>query len=159
MKILIYTLSFLFANSLIAQTHKISNHNGEQLDVNLVKLEKGLVVYCFDGSLEEHKINQLAIAEIKNIKTNQIQKVSDKIVINSKSDYQLVQILEDDKTIGLKLITSFSGVSTKTKGESPIDLKKQTLMRIKMKSASMGYPFVNVQEKADGKYEAFAYDY
>jgi len=32
-------------------------------------------------------------------------------------------------------------------------------MRIKTKSASNGYPFVSIIEKADGKYEAVAYVY
>ena len=39
MKILYFTLALLFANVAISQTHQITKHNGEQLDVNFIKSE------------------------------------------------------------------------------------------------------------------------
>ncbi|MEZ0128380.1 hypothetical protein AB9T88_00600 [Flavobacterium sp. LBUM151] len=158
MKILFFTLSILFANIAISQTHQITKHNGEQLDVNFIKTENDLVYYSFNGSSEEHKISKYAISQITNKQTNQTQKISDKVIIDSKSDYKMVTVLPQEKTIGLRQAANFTGVSTKTKGEPPMANKNHTAMRIKTQSASSGYPFVSIVEK-DGKYIAVAYMY
>lgn len=158
MKVLYFTLALLFANVAISQTHQITKHNGEQLDVNFIKTENGLVYYALNGSSEEVKISKHAVSSITNKQTKQTQKVSDKIVVDSKDDYKMVTVLPLEKTIGLKQTGTFTGVSTKTKGEPPIANQKQTAMRIKSKSASNGSPFVSITEK-DGKYEATTYVY
>jgi hypothetical protein len=159
MKVLYFTLALLFANIAISQTHQITKHNGEQIDVNFIKSENDLIYYSLNGSSEEQKISKYAVSQITNKQTNQAQKISDKIVVDSDDDYKMVTVLPQEKTIGLKQVANFSGVSTKTKGEPPIANQKQTAMRIKSKSASNGYPFVSITEKADGKYEAVAYVY
>lgn len=159
MKILYFTLAVLFANVAISQTHQIAKHNGEQLDVNFIKNENGLIYYSLNGSSEEVKISKHAVSSITNKQTKQTQKISDKIVVDSKDDYKMVTVLPQEKTIGLKQAGSFTGVSTRTKGEPPIANQKQTAMRIKSNSASNGYPFVSIIEKADGKYEAVSYVY
>ena len=159
MKILYFTLAMLFANIAISQTHQITKHNGEQLDVNFIKNENGLVYYSTVGSSEEIKISKHAVSSITNKQTKTTQKISDKIVVDSKDDYKMVTVLPQEKTIGLKQVASFTGVSTRTKGEPPIANQKQTAMRIKSKSASNGYPFVSIVEKGNGKYEAVAYAY
>ncbi|AXB55910.1 hypothetical protein [Flavobacterium fluviale] len=159
MKILYFTLAMLFANVAISQTHQITKHNGDQLDVNFIKNENGLIYYSLNGSSEEVKISKHAVSSITNKQTKQTQKVSDKIVVDSKDDYKMVTVLPQEKTIGLKQAASFTGVSTRTKGEPPIANQNQTAMRIKTKSASNGYPFVSIVEKGDGKYEAVSYAY
>ena len=158
MKNLFFTLAILFANIAISQTHQITKHNGEQLDANFIKNENGLIYYSFNGSAEEHKISKYAVSQITNKQTNQTKKISDRVVVDSKSDYKMVTVLSQEKTIGLKQAANFSGISTKTKGEPPIANQNQTALRIKTQSASKGYPFVSIVEN-DGKYEAIAYMY
>ncbi|MCV2485625.1 hypothetical protein OD917_11860 [Flavobacterium sp. SH_e] len=158
MKILYFTLALLFANVAISQTHQITKHNGEQLDVNFIKNENGLIYYSVNGSSEEIKISKHAVSSITNKQTKQTQKISDRIIVDSKDDYKMVTVLPQEKTIGLKQTGTFTGVSTKTKGEPPIANQNQTAMRIKSKSASNGSPFVSITEK-DGKYEATTYVY
>ncbi|WP_029271337.1 hypothetical protein [Flavobacterium sp. KJJ] len=159
MKILYFTLSILFANIAISQTHQITKHNGEQLEVNFIKSENDLIYYSLNGSAEEIKISKYAVSQITNKQTKQTQKISDKVIVDSKDDYKMVTVLPQEKTIGLKQAATFSGVSTRTKGESPIANQNQTALRIKGKSALNGYPFVSIIEKPDGKYEAVAYVY
>ncbi|MEO8533150.1 MAG: hypothetical protein ABI441_05350 [Flavobacterium sp.] len=159
MKVLYFTLSLLFANIAISQTHQITKHNGEQLDANFIKSENDLIYYSLNGSQEEFKISKFAVSNVKNKQTSQTQNISDKIIVDSKSDYKLVQVLSQEKTIGLKQAAKFSGVSVNTKGEPPIAQQKHTAMLIKTKSASNGYPFVSIVEKDNGKYEAVAYVY
>ncbi|KFF07435.1 hypothetical protein [Flavobacterium reichenbachii] len=159
MRVLYFTLAFLFANIAISQTHQITKHSGEQLDVNFIKHEKDLIHYSVNGNSEEIKISKHAVSHLTNKQTKQTQKISDKVIVNSKDDYKMVTVLPQEKTIGLKQAANFSGVSTRTKGEPPIANQNQTAMRIKTQSASNGYPFVSIVEKADGKYEAVAYVY
>jgi len=159
MKNVFFTLAILFANIAISQTHQISKHNGEELDANFIKHENDLIHYSLNGSFEEHKITKYAVSKITNKQTNQTQKISDKVIVDSKSDYKLVTVLPQEKTIGLKQAANFTGVSTKTKGEPPIANKNQTAMRIKTQTAVSGYPFVSIVEKDNGKYEAIAYTY
>ncbi|MBP1222174.1 hypothetical protein [Flavobacterium sp. 1355] len=159
MKNVFFTLAILFANIAISQTHQITKHNGEQLDVNFIKNENGLVYYSLNGSSEEIKISKHAVSSITNKQTKQTQKISDKVIVDSKDDYKMVTVLPQEKTIGLKQAASFTGVSTRTKGEPPIANQKQTALRIKTKSASSGYPFVSIVEKGNGRYEAVAYVY
>lgn len=158
MKNVFFTLAILFANIAISQTHQISKHNGEELDVNFIKHENDLIHYSLNGSFEEHKITKYAISKITNKQTNQMQKISDKVIVDSKSDYKMVTVLPQEKTIGLKQAANFTGISTKTKGEPPMSNQNHTVMRIKTQSASKGYPFVSIVEN-DGKYEAVAYVY
>jgi hypothetical protein len=158
MKNVFFTLAILFANMAISQTHQISKHNGEELDANFIKQENGLIYYSLNGSAEEHKITKYAVSKITNKQTNQTKKISDRVVVDSKSDYKMVTVLSQEKTIGLKQAANFSGISTKTKGEPPIANQNQTALRIKTQSASKGYPFVSIVEN-DGKYEAVAYMY
>lgn len=159
MKNVFFTLAILFANIAISQTHQITKHNGEQLDVNFIKNENGLVYYSLNGSSEEIKISKHAVSSITNKQTKQTQKISDKVIVDSKDDYKMVTVLPQNKTIGLKQAASFTGVSTRTKGEPPIANQKQTALRIKTKSAVGGYPFVSIVEKGNGRYEAVAYVY
>lgn len=158
MKNVFFTLAILFANIAISQTHQISKHNGEELDVNFIKHENDLIHYSINGSDEEHKITKYAVSKITNKQTNQTKKISDRVVVDSKSDYKMVTVLPQEKTIGLKQAANFSGISTKTKGEPPIANQNQTALRIKTQSASKGCPFVSIVEN-DGKYEAVAYMY
>ena len=158
MKNVFFTLAILFANIAISQTHQISKHNGEELDVNFIKHENDLIHYSLNGNFEEHKITKYAVSKITNKQTNQTQKISDKVIVDSKSDYKMVTVLPQEKTIGLKQAANFTGISTKTKGEPPIANQNHTAMRIKSQSASNGYPFVSIVEN-DGKYEAVAYMY
>ena len=159
MKVVIFTLSILFANIVISQTHQITKHNGEELDVNFIKHENDLLHYSLPGSFEEQKISKHAVSYLTDKQNNQSEKVTDKIIVDSKSDYNLVKVLQKHQTLGLKEATTFSGDSSKTKGESKIALQKHTANRIRIQSASNGYPFVSIVENDNGKYEAVAYVY
>jgi hypothetical protein len=159
MKTIFFTLSILFVNIGIAQTHLISKHNGEEVAANFIRSENDLIYYALPQSGEEHKISKYAVSQLTNKQTNQIQKVSDKIVVDSKADYKVVRVLSQDKMIGLKKVNNFNGVATKTKGDSKLAQQNHTAMRIKMQAASNGYPFVSIDQRPDGKYEAVAYMY
>ena len=159
MKVTILSLAVLFTSAVFSQTHEIVKHNGEQLDVNFVKHEDGLLHYSLEGSQEQLKISKHAVSFLKDKATSKSELITPKIVVADKKDYHLVQVLESHHTIGLKEADTFEGVLTKTKGETPLALKDQTQRRIKTKSATNGYPFVSIVEKPNGIYQAVVYVY
>ncbi|MCV9929684.1 hypothetical protein OIU83_18625 [Flavobacterium sp. LS1R49] len=159
MKIKFLILGILFTSFAFSQTHKIVKHNGEQLDVNYIKQDNDLLYYSLNGSMEQFTISKYAVSSLNENGSSKSESISPKIIVSNKKDYSSVKVLKPSQTIGLKEVEIFSGMATKTKGESPLALREQTERRIKTKSADNGYPFVSIVEKPDGKYQAVAYIY
>lgn len=159
MKIKFLVLGLLFTSFAFSQTHQIIKHNGEQFDVNYIKQDNDLIYYSLNGSQEELTISKYAVSVLNEKANSKSESISPKIVVADKKDYSSVKVLKPNQTIGLKEVATFTGLSTKTKGESPLALKENTERRIKTKSADNGYPFVSIVEKPDGKYQAVAYVY
>lgn len=159
MKIKFLILGLLFTSFAFSQTHQIIKHNGEQLDVNYIKQDNDLIYYSLNGSQEQLTISKYAVAALNENGSSKLKTISPKIVIADKREYNSVKVLKPSQTIGLKEVETFTGLSTKTKGESPLALKEHTERRIKTKSAVNGYPFVSIVEKPDGMYHAIAYVY
>lgn len=159
MKIKFLILGLLFTSFAFSQTHEILKHNGEKIDANYIKQDNDLIYYSLNGSQEQFTISKYAVSSLKEKASSKSESISPKIVVADKKDYGLVKVLKPSQTIGLKEVETFSGLSTKTKGESPLALKEHTERRIKTKSADNGYPFVAIVEKSDGKYQAIAYVY
>lgn len=159
MKIKFLILGLLFTSFAFSQSHEILKHNGEKIDVNYIKQDNDLIYYSLNGSQEQFAISKYAVSSLKEKASSKSESISPKILVTDKKDYSLVKVLKPSQTIGLKEVETFSGLSTKTKGESPLALKEHTERRIKTKSADNGYPFVAIVEKPDGKYQAIAYVY
>lgn len=159
MKIKFLILGLLFTSFAFSQTHQIIKHNGEELDVNYIKQDNDLIYYSLNGSQEQLTISKYAVATLNEKASAKSELISPKIIVADKKEYNSVKVLKPSQTIGLKQVETFSGLSTKTKGESPLALKEHTERRIKTKSAGSGYPFVSIVEKSDGMYHAIAYVY
>lgn len=159
MKIKFLILGLLFTSFAFSQTHQIIKHNGEKLDVNYIKQDNDLIYYSLNGSQEQLTISKYAVATLNEKASAKSELISPKIIVADKKEYNSVKVLKPSQTIGLKQVETFTGLSTKTKGESPLALKEHTERRIKAKSANNGYPFVSIVEKSDGKYHAVAFIY
>jgi hypothetical protein len=148
-----------FTTTLFAQTHQIIKHNSEKFDVNLINTESNLIYYSLSSSSEKQKISKYAVAQI-NEKSNNISKIiSDKINIDTKSDYKKVVILKESETIGLNKpqeITSFIG---KVKGQSYYELNKMTENSLRQKAAVIGAPFIVMVSKDPENLKAIAFFY
>jgi hypothetical protein len=159
MKIKFLVLGIFFTSFGFSQTHQIIKHNGEQLDVNFIKQDNDFLYYSLNGSLEQFAISKYAVSSLNEKASSKSESVSPKIIVSDKIDFSSVKVLKLSQTVGLKEVENFSGLLTKTKGESPLALKEQTERRIKSRSADNGYPFVSFVEKSDGKYYAIGYVY
>lgn len=95
---LIASLFVLFAFS----QDKMYKHDGEKIDVKIVKVAEFTIVYKYPGEDAEQTIGKLAVAKIV-YGSGRTEQVSDKVVVSGKDDWESVQIIEDkSQVIGLK---------------------------------------------------------
>ncbi len=160
MKTTLLTLSLVFSLSVFAQTHQLVKHDGSEHPVNFIKHETDLIHYSHPESFEHQKMSSHAVATLKNIQTSEIKIISDKVEVLTKSDYDKVKVLnQPDESIGLKQVAVFKGQLNKTKGISSSEQFDKTIRHAKYKAADKGYPFIAVNKKLNGTYEAIAYNY
>lgn len=160
MKTAFLTLLLILTSNAFAQTHQLIKHDGTVSSVNFIKNENNVIYYSNPESYEEQKISSFAVASLKNQKTSEIKTVSPKVAIAAKCDFDNVTLLkQQDETNGLKKVATYTGILNKTKGISSSEQLDQTIKSVKYKAATNGYPFITVNPKADGTYEAIAYSY
>lgn len=159
MKNLLAVVAVLFAAQLLAQTHEIIKHDGEKLNVNFIKIEGNLVYYSLPNSMEEQKISRYAINQLNEKAKNISKTVSEKIILNQKSDYKKVVILKESETIGLRKLdnlTSYLGIA---KGETRWSISEMGENRLKQNAAQKGYEFIVITSHKTDKLKAIAYTY
>ena len=159
MRIITTVLGLMMSIGLFAQTHQIEKHNGQKLDVNFIKDENGVLHYSPAGSQQEFKISKHTVAFLYHKATARTEAISSKISINSKKDFDEVTVIQDYHTLGFdsKLaIEVYEGVN---KGGTSFFMNEDSIRRLKYKSAELGYPFVTIVGKSNGKYKAVAYNY
>lgn len=153
-------LFLVFGFKVFSQTHQIVKHDGEVHHVNFIKQENNLIFYSYMGSFEEHKISSHAVATLKNLQSSEVRIISSKVTVASKSDYIKVKVLQrEDHAIGLKKATVFKGQLNRAKGISSFDQLEYTVRNVKQKAAGKGVPFVAINKKSNGTYEAIGYIY
>lgn len=145
--------------SVMAQTHEITKHNGETMEVNFIKIENNLVYYTNVESNEEKKVSQFAISQLHEKSKNEAKTISEKIMLAGKADYTKVIVLNASQTEGLResgTITSFLG---KTKGETNQSFKDGAARRLKQNAADKGYPFILILSTKSKDLKAVMYTY
>jgi hypothetical protein len=143
----------------MAQTHEITKHNGETMEVNFIKIENNLVYYTNIESNEEKKVSQFAISQLHEKSKNEAKTISEKIMLAGKADYTKVIVLNASQTEGLResgTITSFLG---KTKGETNQSFKDGAARRLKQNAADKGYPFIVILSTKSKDLKAVMYTY
>jgi hypothetical protein len=159
MKNILKVIVLLFTTNLLAQTHTILKHNGENLEVNYIKTEKKLIYYTLPNSSEEQKISVFAVAQLTEKSKNSSQSISEKIQLNQKSDYKKVIVLKESETIGLKKSEEINSFIGKVKGQPEYVLNQMIENRLKEKAASKENPFIVIVSNDTEKLKAFTYTY
>lgn len=147
---LVGSLVVLFA---MAQNNdKMYKHDGEKLDVKIVKVAEYTIIYKFPGEDAEQTIGKLAVAKLV-YGSGRTEQVSDKVVVNSKDDWEAVQIIEDKtQIIGLKKKDEIRG---KTSGflnyHTAGTADKKSTKKLKEAAAEMGAPFILMTSDNDAR--------
>src|SRR5262249_3695481 len=104
--------SVTFSLVLFAQD-KMVLHSGKSVDVKIIKLSEFTITYSYPNETAEETIGKYAVDKIKYASGRE-EKVSDKIAIAGKDDWEKVLILEKaEQAVGLK---SLGEVDGKTNG-------------------------------------------
>jgi hypothetical protein len=83
-------------------TDKLFKHDGQTLDVKIVKVSEFSVTYKFPGEDAEQLVGKLAVSKIVYA-SGRTEQISEKIDIGGKSDWEKVEIITDKaQVVGLK---------------------------------------------------------
>lgn len=136
-----------------SQNDKMTKHNGEKLEVKVLKVGETTITYKYPGEDAEQTIGKYAVANIVYGTSGRKEEISEKIVISGEDDWEKVQILTDKaQVIGLKKGEEVRGktagyYSFNTAGSAD----KKATRRIKEAAAKAGAPFVLLtSDKNDG---------
>ena len=143
----------LFSLAVFAQNDQMVKHNGEKLEVKVIKVGETTIAYKYPGEDAEQTIGKYAVASIKYGGSGRKETISQKIVVNGKSDWENVVILTDkSQVIGLKEGEAVRGktsgmISYQTAGSAD----KKATRKIKEAAAEDVAPFVLLtSDKSDG---------
>lgn len=141
-KIILFTL-LLFTAMVNAQLDKIYKHNGEVVDGTVIRLDEFTVTFKYANEDAENVIGKYAVEKIVYGKSGRTEEVSEKIVINSKEDWEKVVILEDKSYIaGLKKVDEIRGKTGLINYHSGNSGDKKAEKKMKMAAAELGCPFI-----------------
>jgi hypothetical protein len=159
MKISISLLLLFFAAHVHAQTHQITKHNNEKINVNFIKIENNIIYYSLPESSEEKKISKHAVAQLNNNTSNSHPFASQRIHLTKKADYKKVIALKEEETIGLIKSDTLRVFLPKIKGETKLSSQKQGELRLKEKAALTGSPFIVIISNKNDYLTAVSYTY
>jgi sRNA-binding regulator protein Hfq len=134
-----------------AQNDKIYLHNGTVIDGSLMRIAEFTVVYKYANEDAERTISKYAVAKIIYGKSGRVEKVTDKIVVTSKDDWENVVILEDKTEVaGLTKVDEIKG---KTSGwisyRTGSGKDRKSEQRLKEAAAELGCPFILLTGEKD----------
>ena len=152
---------FFFAISLpfLAQSNVLVKHNGEKMNVNYIKKNNNLLYFNTGKDQVEQTISSFAVAELINVSTNDMTKISDKIVVSSAQEYKKVILLTPNEAKGLSTTTNNSKFANRVKGQTPLAVQQQNIIALKRKAAKEGIPFVSIAQINRAESSARMYTY
>lgn len=152
-KTLLTLLTAFFAFAAFSQNDKLIKHNGEKLEVKVLKVGETSITFKYPGEDAEQTVGKFAVASITYGTSGRKEEISEKIVVSGEDDWEKVQILTDKaQVLGLKKGEDVRGktagyYSFNTAGSAD----KKATRRIKEAAAKLGAPFVLLtSDKNDG---------
>lgn len=144
MRTIILTLSLFISLAVSAQNDKIYLHNGKNIEGTVVKVAEFTVVFKYANEDAEQTVGKYAVAKIVYGKSGREEKVSDKIVVSSKDDWESVVILEDKSEVaGLTKVDDVKGkTATFYNFHSSSGNDRKAEQKLKQDAAAMGCPFI-----------------
>lgn len=145
MKKALLTLALVMGTlvQLLAQTDKIYKHNGETVDGNVVRVAEYTVVFKYLNEDAEQTIGKYAVEKIVYGKSGRIEKVTDKVTVAGKDDWEKVIILEDKSEIsGLTKVADVRGKTGFINYHTGNSGDKKAEKKLKEAAAELGCPFV-----------------
>lgn len=98
LSILAIFLAFFTFSQVNNLNDKIYKHNGEIIQVKVIKVGEYVIAFKYPNEDAEQTIGKLAVEKIE-YSGGRFEKISDKVIVNGKDDWEKVQIITDGTTI------------------------------------------------------------
>lgn len=142
-KIILLLVLVLSATIVKAQEDIITKHNGETIKGKVIKLEEYTIIFKYENEDAENTISKYAVEKIVYGKSGRVEEVTEKIVVNSKDDWEKVVILEDKAYItGLKKEGEVRGKTAFINYQTANTGDKKAEKKLKIEAAEKGCPFI-----------------
>jgi hypothetical protein len=143
-KITLNLMALLIGATAFCQNDVMVKHNGEKIEVKVVRVAETTIIYKFPGEDAEQTIGKFAVNTITYGGSHRVELVSDKITVNGEEDWEKVQILTDkSQVLGLKQADEVRGkTSGVTSFNTAASADKKATRRIREAAAKMGASFV-----------------
>ncbi|MBE9585018.1 hypothetical protein IM792_11210 [Mucilaginibacter sp. JRF] len=133
-----------------AQADKIVKHSGETVEANVIRVAEFTVIFKYVNEDAEQVVSKYAIEKIVYGKSGRTEKLTDKIVVAGKNDWEKVIVLEDKSEIaGLSKGGDIKGKTAFINFHTGSSSEKSAEKKLKQAAAELGCPFVLITfEKA-----------
>jgi hypothetical protein len=137
-------LSFSQSNT---SNDRIFKHSGEVILVKVIKVGEEVITFKYPNEDAEQTIGKLAVEKIE-YSSGRVEKISDKIVVNDKNDWEKVQIITDGNIVlGLRKGDELTGkTSSWASYNSQAGADKKATKHIKESAAEHRAPYILITE-------------
>lgn len=152
-KVLMTLLAAVLVIAAQAQNDRLIKHNGEKLDVKILKVAEWTISFTYPGETAEQLVGKYAVAKIEYA-SGRKEEVTEKITVAGEDDWENVVVVEDKSAvIGLKKMDEIRGKTNAVQllGTAAMNDKK-SLMKLKKAAAALGAPFVLITSDKDNQF-------
>lgn len=149
-KLLAVAILLLASVLTFGQADKIYLHNGKVVEGTVIKVAEFTVVYKYLNEDAEQTISKYGVGKIIYGKSGRTEDISEKIVINSKDDWEKVVILEDKSGVaGLTKVGEIRGKTAMINYRTAAGNDKKSQEKLKKDAAEQGCPFILLTSDKD----------
>ena len=140
----IFMLAALFISvAAFSQNDKISLHSGKVIEGNVVRVGEFTVVFKYVSEDAEQTVSKYAVSKITYGKSGREEQVSEKIIVNSKDDWEKVVMLVDkSEAAGLTKAEEVKGKTSLINYRTAAGSKDKAEKNLKKKAAEKGCSFI-----------------
>ena len=136
-----------------AQNDQLILHNGKKLEVTIVRNEQYTIIYKYVNEDAEQTISRTAVNKIIYGKSGREEEISKKVMVNSESDWDKVQIFYDKaQTTGLTEGAEVKGKTAFINYNTGAGADRKAEEKIKKAAAALGFPFVLITSEKESNY-------
>jgi len=150
MKKLLFILSMFITVAAFSQNDKIYLHNGKNIEGSVVRVAEFTVVFKYANEDAEQTVGKYAVEKIVYGKSGREEQVTEKVIVNSKSDWEKVVLLEDKSQVaGLTKIDEIKGKTAFINYRTAAGSDKKAEQKLKEEAASKGCAFILMTSDKD----------
>src|ERR1044072_3477501 len=150
MKNFLLAVALLISSAAFSQNDKIFMHNGKTVEGSVVRVAEFTIVFKYANEDAEQTVGKYAVDKIIYGKSGREEKISDKIVVSSKTDWDKVVLLEDKSQVaGLTKVDEIKGKTAFINYRTAAGSDKKAEQKLKEGAAEKGCQFILMTSDKD----------